>query len=83
METKSGRSSKVSDRSTPSSRISRPGLAVDLNAIQENLGALHADTRDSIEAIHADIGGITTIRLRTFRLRHFVYRHFVYYYFPC
>ena len=57
METKSGRSSKVSDRSTPSSRLSRPGSAVDLILERtENLGALHADTKDSIEAIHADIG---------------------------
>src|SRR6218665_2219436 len=63
METKSGRSSKLSDRSTPSSRISSPGSAVDLIlericAVQENMGAIHADTRNSIEAIHADIGAV-------------------------
>ena len=52
METKSGRSSKLSDRSTTSSRISRPGSAVDL--ILERIGAAQADTRNSIEAIHAD-----------------------------
>ena len=60
MENKSGRSSKVSDRSTPSSRISRLGSAVGfildrIGAVQANLGAIHAGTRDSIEAIHADI----------------------------
>src|SRR6218665_1825580 len=63
METKSGRSSKVSDRSTPSSRISRPGSAVDLilkriGAVQKNLGAIHTDIRNSIEAIHADLGAV-------------------------
>jgi len=46
METKSGRSSKLSDRSTPSSRISRPGSAVDL--ILERLGAMQADNRESM-----------------------------------
>src|SRR6218665_931038 len=63
METKSGRSSKVSDRSIPSSRISRPGSAVDLileriGVVQKNMGAIHADARNSIEAIHADIGAV-------------------------
>src|SRR6218665_557922 len=63
METKSGRSSRVSNRSTSSSRLSRPGSAVDLllermGAIQENIGAAQADTRNSIEAIHADIGAV-------------------------
>src|SRR6218665_186192 len=59
METKSGRSSRVSNRSTSSSRISRPGSAMDiiLEPI-ENLGALHAGNKDSIEVIHADIGAI-------------------------
>src|SRR6218665_2536755 len=59
METKSGRSSRVSNRSTSSSRLSRPGSAVDLllermGAIQENIGAAQADTRNSIESIKAD-----------------------------
>src|SRR6218665_1607630 len=59
METKSGRSSRVSHRSACSSRLSRPGSAVDLILERiENLGALHADTKDSIEAIHADIGAV-------------------------
>src|SRR6218665_3944440 len=52
METKSGRSSRVSNRSTSSSRLSRPGSAVDL--LLERMGAIHADTRNSIEAIQAD-----------------------------
>ena len=56
METKSGRSSRVSNRSTSSSRLSRPGSAVDL--ILERIGAAQADTRSSIEAIHADIGSV-------------------------
>src|SRR6218665_1701608 len=59
MENKSGRSSRVSNRSTSSSRISRPGSAMDLILERiENLGALHAGTKDSIEAIHADIGAV-------------------------
>src|SRR6218665_584036 len=74
METKSGRSSRVSNRSTSSSRLSRPGSAVDLllermgaiqadnresmAVIQANIGAAQADTRNSIEAIHADIGAV-------------------------
>src|SRR6218665_1013212 len=68
METKSGRSSMVSDRSASSSRISRPGSAVDLileriSAVQANLGSVHANmgtihahTKNSIDAIHVDIG---------------------------
>src|SRR6218665_1271078 len=52
METKSGRSSRVSNRSTSSSRLSRPGSAVDL--LLERMGAIHADTRNSVEAIKAD-----------------------------
>src|SRR6218665_605273 len=56
METKSGRSSRVSNRSTSSSRLSRPGSAVDL--LLERMGTIHADTRNSIEAIHADIGAV-------------------------
>src|SRR6218665_404060 len=71
MESTSGRSSVVSERhrsmtdvrSTPLSRISRPGSAVDLvmdcmGEIQANIGAVHADTRNSIEALQADIGDI-------------------------
>src|SRR6218665_1198815 len=77
METKSGRSSRVSNRSTSSSRLSRPGSAVDLllerigaiqenmgamhadiGAVQENMGAIHADTRNSIESVQADIGAV-------------------------
>src|SRR6218665_1451190 len=59
METKSGRSSRVSNRSTSSSRLSRPGSAVDLllermGAMHANIGAAQADTRNSIEAIKAD-----------------------------
>ena len=56
METKSGRSSRMSDRSTSSSRFSRPGSAVDL--ILERIGAAQADTRNSIEAIHANIDAV-------------------------
>src|SRR6218665_2492608 len=56
METKSGRSSKVSDRSTPSSRISRPGSAVDL--ILERISAAQADTRKFIEAVQANLRAI-------------------------
>src|SRR6218665_797432 len=67
METKSGRSSKVSNRSNASSRLSRPGSAVDLLLermgaihadLQGNIGAAQAETRNSIEAIHADIGAV-------------------------
>src|SRR6218665_2201897 len=63
METKSGRSSKLSNRSTSSSRLSRPGSAVDLllermGAIQANMGAIHADTRNSIESVQANMGAI-------------------------
>src|SRR6218665_3195956 len=67
METKSCRSSRGSNRSNASSRLSRPGSAVDL--LLERMGAIHADlhgnigaaqaeTRNSIEAIHADIGAV-------------------------
>ena len=50
METKSGRSSRVSDRSTASSRLS----GSDVNQLLERIGAAQADTRNSIEAIKAD-----------------------------
>src|SRR6218665_1978566 len=50
-------------KSTPLSRASRPGSAVDLildrmGEIQANIGAVYADTRNSIEAVHADIGAV-------------------------
>src|SRR6218665_1808880 len=53
METKSGRSSRVSNRSTSSSRLSRPGSAVDL--LLERMGAIHADLQGNMGAIHADL----------------------------
>src|SRR6218665_3741926 len=61
MELQSARSSVMSernrltavDRTTPLSSISRPGSAVDL--ILDRIGAVHADTRNSIEAQHADV----------------------------
>src|SRR6218665_3853303 len=56
METKSGRSSRVSIKSTSSSRLSRPGSAVDL--LLERIGAAQADTRNSIEAMQANMGAI-------------------------
>src|SRR6218665_3565695 len=63
METKSGRSSRVSNRSTSSSRLSRPGSAVDLllermGAMQADIGAAQADTRNSMEAMQANLGAI-------------------------
>src|SRR6218665_2299875 len=82
MESTSGRSSILSERhrsmvearTTPLSRISHPGSAVDLildrmGEIQANMGATHADTKESmvaiqadtsnsIEDIHADIGAV-------------------------
>src|SRR6218665_1810451 len=67
METKSGRSSRVSNRSTSSSRLSRPGSAVDLLLermgaihadLQANIGAAQADTRNSIEAMQAHLGAV-------------------------
>src|SRR6218665_3324820 len=63
METKSGRSSSVSNRSNASSRLSRPGSAVDLllermGAMQADIGAAQADTRNSTEAIQANMGAI-------------------------
>src|SRR6218665_2693368 len=64
METKSCGSSKVSSyRSTPSSRISRPGSAGDI--ILERIGAAQADTRDSIEAIHDDMGAVGAAQVET------------------
>src|SRR6218665_3984305 len=64
MESTSGRSSVASKRhrsmvevrTTPLSRISRPGSALD--TILDRMGAIHADTRNAIEAIHADIGAV-------------------------
>src|SRR6218665_3860807 len=82
MDTESGRLSNMSERrhsmvearTTPLSRIFRPGSAIDLlldrmgaphadtkasmAEMQANMGAIHADTRNSIEAIHADIGAV-------------------------
>src|SRR6218665_2613865 len=61
METKSGRSSRVSYtcRSTSSSHLSRPGSAVDLILERiENLGALQADTRNSIDTVQANMGAM-------------------------
>src|SRR6218665_529256 len=56
METKSVRSSKLSDRSTSSSRISRPGSAVDL--ILERISAFHVDTRNYLGAVNADLKAV-------------------------
>jgi len=56
METKSGRSSKVSDRTTPLTRISRPGSAVDL--ILERIGAAQADTRESMAEMQPNLGAV-------------------------
>src|SRR6218665_1718243 len=53
MEIKSGRSSRVSDRSNASSRLS----GADVNLLLERIGAAQADTRNSIEAIKADLQG--------------------------
>src|SRR6218665_3360145 len=63
MEAKSGRSSRVSNRSTSSSRLSRPGSAVDLllermGAIQANMGAIHADLQGNIGAVQENIGAV-------------------------
>src|SRR6218665_1181608 len=66
METKSGRSSRVSDRSTSSSRLS--GSDVDL--LLERMGAIHADTRKSLSALQASLravqvegrGGLGSVR---------------------
>src|SRR6218665_3804343 len=78
MESTSGRSSVVSERhrpmtdvrSTPLSRISRPGSAVDvildrMGEIQAHIGAVHADTRNSIEALHADVGAVGAAQAET------------------
>src|SRR6218665_1132960 len=56
METKSGRSSRVSNRSNASSRLSRPGSAVDL--LLERMGAIHADLQGNIGAVKANMGAI-------------------------
>ena len=56
METKSGRSTRLSDGSTSSSRISRPGSAVDL--IFERISAFHAATRNCLGAVHAELGAV-------------------------
>src|SRR6218665_2196169 len=54
METKSGRSSRVSDRSNASSRLS----GADVNLLLERMGAIQADNRESMAVIHADIGAV-------------------------
>ena len=56
METKSGRSSKMSHRSTSSLRITRPGSAVGL--ILERINAFHADTRNYLGAVNADLEAV-------------------------
>src|SRR6218665_2187458 len=56
METKSGRSSRGSNRSNASSRLSRPGSAVDL--LLERMGAIHADLQGNIGAVQANIGAV-------------------------
>src|SRR6218665_3270814 len=54
METKSGRSSRLSDRSNASSRLS----GADVNLLLERISAFHADTRNCLGAVHADLGAI-------------------------
>ena len=54
METKSGRSSRVSVRSTSSSCLS--GSDVDL--LLERMGAFRADTRKSMDAVLANMGAM-------------------------
>src|SRR6218665_3022511 len=56
METKSGRSSRVSNRSNASSRLSRPGSAVDL--LLERMGSIHADLQGNMGAVQADLGAV-------------------------
>src|SRR6218665_2295791 len=56
METKSGRSSRVSNRSTSSSRLSRPGSAVDL--LLERMGAIHADLQGNIGVVQENLGAV-------------------------
>src|SRR6218665_3071869 len=54
METKSGRSSRVSDRSATSSRLSGP----DVNLLLERMGAIHADLQRNIGFVQANMGAI-------------------------
>src|SRR6218665_953397 len=54
MEIKSGRSSRVSDRSNASSRL----FGADVNLLLERIGAAQADTRNSTEAMQANMGAI-------------------------
>src|SRR6218665_2232822 len=77
METKSGRSSRVSNRSISSSRLSRPGSAVDLllermgaiqeniGAVQANMGAIHADLQGNIGAVQENIGAVGAAQVET------------------
>src|SRR6218665_721232 len=58
METKSGRSSRVSNRSTASSRLSGPDvnlLLERISAMQANMGAIHADMQLNMGALQADM----------------------------
>src|SRR6218665_1944183 len=58
METKSGRSSRVSNRSTASSRLSGPDvnlLLERMSAMQANMGAIHADMQANMGALQADM----------------------------
>src|SRR6218665_2431717 len=70
METKSGRSSRVSNRSNASSRLSRPGSAVDLllewmGDIQANFGAFHTDLQANIGAVKENIGAVGAAQVET------------------
>ena len=66
MESASGRSSTLSERhrsmvearTSPLSRISRPGSAVD--RILDRMGSIQADTRESMVVIQANIGAMQT-----------------------
>ena len=46
----------MSNRSTSSSRLSRPGSAVDL--VLEQMGAFHADLQGNIGAVQENIGAV-------------------------
>src|SRR6218665_1741479 len=61
METKSGRSSKLSDRSTSSSRLSDS----DVDLILERLDALRAVTRNCLEASRTAIGAVGAPQVET------------------
>src|SRR6218665_1498106 len=63
METKSGRSSRVSNRSNASSSLSRPGSAVDL--LLERMGAMHADLQGNIGAVQQNLGAVGAAQVET------------------